>query len=377
MRAEALIQQTLEQLEQADGRRALRFPEGIDYCSNDYLSLREDSEFLKSVYQGSKDWGLGSGGSRLVRGHDRPIAMLEDKLAEFSNQEAALLFPSGYQANVSFFSSVLSSKAQVFSDALNHASIIDGIRLSSCAKFIWRHNDLAHLRKLLQENAHADCLNLVVVESIYSMRGDMAPLKELLELCKEFDAELVVDEAHATGLFGTNGSGRVEELKLCDDVLATIHTAGKSLATSGAWVATSQIMREFMVNKSRGFIYSTAPADYQVAALSGALDYYQKHRVPLVDSFFESLNRFQDLLGSQLTGAFITGLGGPVTSVVLGENHRVLKAMDALKSKGFDVRAIRPPTVPKGEALLRITHPRARTHAEDTRLVQALKEALS
>ncbi len=345
--------------------RELKLSRGIDFCSNDYLSFSENRELQSIIREQLSLFPLGSGGSRLVRGHYPLTEQLESRLAWFSKKPEALFFPTGYQANLALFSSLLREKARVFSDELIHASVIDGIRLSGAEKHIWSHNDLNELEFLLKREAGgSQKMNFVVVESIYSMEGDFAPLRELVSLCEHHHCYLIVDEAHATGLFGRRGSGRVEALGLCDRVFARIHTAGKALGVSGGWVAGSRELKDFMVNLSRPFIYSTAPSFPQQLALLESLNYFLENRESLQKDFFNRLELFQNPLDSiaRESGFKVNGHGGPVTSFVVGDNEKALALMEALAIRGYDVRAIRPPSVPR--AMLRLTVPLKRSLPE-------------
>lgn len=377
-RFEVQLTERLEDLKQNSLYRTLADSRGIDFCSNDYLGLAGNSELQESFSKLLRNHSLGSTGSRLLRGESDAINNLETKLAKFSESESALFFATGYQANLALFSSLLKENAVVFSDERNHASIIDGIRLSGCEKYIWGHNDLKDLELLLRQKAKSDKLNFIVVESIYSMTGQLAPLKELTEICEKYDCYLIVDEAHATGLYGPGGSGRVSELTNVSKVCARIQTAGKAMGVSGAWIACSKILRDYLINKARPFIYSTAPGHYQVAAVLASLNYLQQHGSPLRASYLERLSKFQNALNeiSSKHSCELIGLGSPISSIVVGENKKALSVMHNLSADGFDVRAIRPPTVPVGHALLRITLPGARTEQEVSRFLAKLDFAL-
>ncbi|MEM7647376.1 MAG: 8-amino-7-oxononanoate synthase [Pseudomonadota bacterium] len=360
--------------EQNQSFRQLKTHPGIDFCSNDYLGLSKNQELVDRVLESLRDVPLGSGSSRLIKGHSTNIHALEERLASFCGREAALFFPSGYQANLGIFSCLIKKGARVFSDSLIHASIIDGIKLAGGEKFIWQHNDLSHLESLLKERARPDRLNFVVCESIYSMQGDLAPLRELSQVCQRFGALLIVDEAHATGLYGDKGSGLVEELQLQDQVFATIHTGGKALGVSGAWVAGSKDLKTFMVNQSRPFIYSTAPSHHQQVAIFEAVNLIEEQGAEMRREFFLRLMTFQSKLNEKVHDHEfkLLGMGGPITSLVVGSNEKALNAMESLWKKGCDVRAIRYPTVPKNESLLRMTIPLSRTSEEITQLFSAL-----
>ena len=378
MNFEDFFQKKQNQLKASDLFRELRLPCGLDFCSNDYLSFSENRELQSRIKEKISLFPLGSGGSRLLRGHSLLTEELELKLAWFSGKPEALFFPTGYQANLALFSSILREKARVFSDELIHASVIDGIRLSGAEKQIWSHNNLDELESLLKQKAGDQKMNFVVVESIYSMEGDFAPLRELTFLCGKYHCHLIVDEAHATGLFGHRGSGRVEAMELCDQVFARIHTAGKALGVSGAWVAGSKELKDFMVNLSRPFIYSTAPSFLQQLTLIESLNYFLENREALTKDFFDKVKLLQEALSSMAGKSEfkISGHGGPVTSFVVGENGKALKLMEDMGVRGYDVRAIRPPSVPLGRSLLRLTVPLKRSPLEIRGFLENFKKSL-
>ncbi len=361
-----------------DSYRKLKSPAGIDFCSNDYLGLSVSQELNQRIVERMKVLGLGSTGSRLLCGQSLLTENLEEQLANYSGMERSLFFSSGYQANLALFSSLLKNEAVVFSDERIHASIIDGIRLSRCEKYIWSHNDLEHLRMLLKQKVDPRRLNVVVVESIYSMTGHFAPLPELVEICEEMGAYLIVDEAHATGLYGDRGAGLTDHYQLNHRIFAKIHTAGKALGVSGAWIAGSASLMDLVVNTSRPFIYSTAPAQYQQVACQEAIYWVTENFQSLQETFQERVLGFQNFLKQSLasTPFSASGWGSPVTAWVLGENKTAINAMNDLSEKGFEVRAIRPPSVPMNESLLRITIPLNRTEAEVTEFQQAIEQCL-
>ncbi len=362
-----------------DRWRQLSAPQGIDFCSNDYLGFALRQDLRAKIINRLQESTLGSTGSRLLRGHNEHTEKFESRLALFSNCEASLFFPSGYQANLALFSGLLRQKAVVFSDERNHASIIDGIRLSGCEKYIWPHNDLNHLEMLLKQKVRSDSLNVVAVESIYSMIGDFAPLQELVELCEKYGACLIVDEAHATGLYGYQGGGRVDALGLNKRVFAKVHTAGKALGVSGAWVAGPKALMSLLVNQSRPFIYSTAPAAYQQVACDEAISTIVSEYSQLKIEFQNKILRFQRFLLNltETTSCQVSGYESPITALICGRNDKALGIANALKKEGFDVRAIRPPSVPEGGALLRLTLPLSRTEAEISSLQKVLTEVLA
>ncbi len=359
---------------QSNSLRRLKRPSGLDFCSNDYLGFASSSALKQQILEDIQQFDLGSTGSRLLRGHSQSVEELESQLAAFSGSEASLFFSSGYQANLALFSSLLRNAATVFSDESVHASIIDGIRLSGCEKFIWPHNDLNHLEMLLKQKVRTDRINFVSVESIYSMTGDFAPLRELADLCEKYGAHLIVDEAHATGLFGAKGAGRVDQLGLNHRVFAKVHTAGKALGVSGAWVAGTEELKSLLINTARPFIYTTAPAFYQQRACGLAIEKLQDEFSGLVQNFQDKVAGFQKFLMDKVetSSLSISGWQSPVTALICGTNEKAMAAMTFLAERGFDVRAIRPPSVPSGESLLRITIPLSRSTLE----IEKLKEAI-
>jgi 8-amino-7-oxononanoate synthase len=335
---------------QAEGLlRTLVTPRGVDLTSNDALDFAHDPWLLGRVAAAVMKLGVGSGASRLLRGHSELLATVEARLAAFSGREAALLFPSGYQANATVIPALVGPEDAVFSDAANHASIIDGVRLSGARKHIFAHGDAGALESSLREASGRR--RLIVVESLYSMDGDRAPLAAICDLAERYDALVMVDEAHATGLFGPRGSGLVEAAGLSERVAFTLHTGGKALGVGGAWVAGDAELITHLVNHCRGFIYTTAPVTPLVAGLDAALELLagSPERVVAVHSLAERLRRRLRAAGLDLGRA-----QDHIVPVMAHTPARAVSLAEALAGDGFDVRAVRPPTVPAGGALLRL-----------------------
>lgn len=362
-----LLLDRLGQVENSRNVRELKQRRGIDFCSNDYLDFSSDTELKRKVMERLSSVPVGATGSRLLRGHLNLFEEIEKQLAGFSGREAALLFPSGYQANVGVLSALLRSGDIVFSDEKNHASIIDGIRLSRGDFRVFPHQDVRALRAMLETEKNRKALKVIVSESLFSMDGDQAPLKELASLAEEFSACLIVDEAHATGLWG---SGLVELMGLSSQVFATLHTGGKALGCGGAWVACDEFLKRYLINFSRSFIFSTAPMPMLAIALSEAIHHWRVVGRDRANAVHEKSARFRKLLRTQdgLPEVF-----GPIFPVLLGSNERALEAADVLCKQGFDIRAIRPPTVPKDSSRLRITL-RSQTEIAD---IERFSEALA
>ena len=264
----------LAELRGAGLLRQMRLPIGIDLVSNDYLGLAEHPHLTETMRAGVADLPAGSGGSRLLRGHHEIFEIIEERLASFTGSESALLFGSGYAANIGLLQAVVSPDDLIVSDERNHASLIDGIRLTKAATAIYPHQDLNALEAALSQPRRGRAF--VITESVFSMDGDLTPLREVCDIAERAGAVVIVDEAHATGMYGTRGSGRVEELGLRDRVVATMHTGGKALGSGGAWVAGSRALRDVMVNRARSFIFSTAPLPVLGAALGAGLDLVER-----------------------------------------------------------------------------------------------------
>ena len=360
----------MEQAEQNGLRRELNIYQGKDFISNDYLGLATDLSFHKvlkdAVYQFDGTL-VGSGASRLLGGHKRFYEEVENRLAKFSQTEGALFFPSGYQANVALLS-CLAREGDVFlSDEYNHASLIDGMRLSKGKKIVYKHNDIEELEALLQECRGRYKKAFIVCESIYSMEGTVAPLQKIIELANRYEAALIVDESHATGLFGPGGSGLVNALNLRERVFCTIHTAGKALGVSGAWIAGNCELKQYLVHFARGFIYSTAPAPIQFLFVDESIR-YSKQISMRAQSVLSAAGMMREALN-------ISSQKSPVIPIVLGSNQKALETSLWLREKGFVVAAVRYPTVPKGSARLRISM-NYNNIGESENLLLLLKEVL-
>lgn len=307
----------------------------IDFWSNDYLGLSQlrDQSSLKS----------GSTGSRLISGHYDLSYEVETKYANFFGSEKALLFNSGYDANLGLFSSVPQRGEVILYDELCHASIRDGIRLGMANAFSFRHNDVNDLLSKLEK--HAGQTIFVVVESVYSMDGDLAPLKQIVAACQSFNAQLIVDEAHSVGVFGTNGEGLVHELDLSDQVFARVITFGKAFGLHGAMVLGSDDLYHFLLNFARSLIFTTAPAPSHLEALNSRLD-----KVIKANSQREQLR----VNIAQLNEMLQLDNRSPVFSIRFDDLETCQKVADELNKKQIAAKVIYSPTVPKGEERIRI-----------------------
>ena len=333
-------------------RRLTTHKAPADLFSNDYLGLVTTGALAKAMHPYSIDAGTGSTGSRLLSGNSTAAEELESTIASFHKAEAALLFNSGYDANVGLIASITGRNATILSDELCHASLIDGIRLSQCARrYKFRHNDIQDLEEKLKKYK-ADGPMLVVIETIYSMDGDMAPLAEIAALCEAYDAQLVVDEAHATGIIGKHGEGLVCTLGLQDKVFARVHTFGKALGCHGAAVVGSKLLKEYLINFARTFIYTTALPGHSVLAATKAYGYLSASgftNKPLHELIAYFRNRINE------TGS--TGWkdsSSPIQALVVGDNTRCKQIAANLQQAGLEIRPILHPTVPLGMERLRV-----------------------
>lgn len=356
----------LDRLDAEGLRRSLRPPSGIDLSSNDYLGLATHPWLQEAMAEAVAREGCGSTGSRLLRGERGVFTQLERRFAAFKGTERALYFSSGYLANLAVLTTFAETGDVIYSDVHNHASLIDGARLSKAQRWIFPHSDAAALAVLMEEET-APGQKFVVTESLFSMDGDMAPLAEYSRLASAHGAALIVDDAHAVGIYGPGGSG------LSSDAWISVSTAGKALGGCGAFVAGPEWAIEYLIQRARPFIYSTAAPPAVAAALEASLTVFER----------EPWRRTQLLaraayLRRRLTEAGIAVPEGvsQIIPVVIGDNHRAMLVAQALQDRGFDARAIRPPSVPEGTARLRLCVNTNLSELMLDRFVEALAGAL-
>jgi 8-amino-7-oxononanoate synthase len=344
-----------------DGKKVLNF------CSNDYLGLAADQRLAIAAQVSMTRSGFGSGASRLVCGNMTEHVRLEKEIAQHKKTEAALVFSSGYMANVGVITALCSREDIIFSDRLNHASILDGSVMSRAELQRYPHNDMAALEDMLAR-APGSRRKLIVTDTVFSMDGDVAPLKELVRLAKTHGAWLMVDEAHAYGVFGPTGAGLVEAEGLGNDVLIQMGTLSKAAGSFGAYVAGSQELIDYLINSARSFIYSTAMPPAVAAASRVAVKII--HDEP---GRRERLHRNADRLRGELQKLGFDTLksASPIIPVVVGGSDRAVELSKQLLERGVFVSAIRPPTVPKGAARLRVTVTAAHTQEDIDRCLEA------
>ena len=345
------------------------------FCSNDYLGLASDARVIEALREGALRYGAGSGASHLISGHSVAHALLENRLAEMQAphliEPRALFFSTGYMANLAVLTALAGKDAAIFSETLNHASLIDGARLSRAAVTIFTRDDLTALDSLLAASKAGT--KLVVTDSVFSMEGAIAPLPELLALCERHQAWLVVDDAHGFGVLGEQGAGVLQHFGLRSSQLVYIGTLGKAAGVSGAFVAAHATVIEWLVQRARTYIYTTATPPAIAHALLASLD---------IIGGAEGSERRQTLRNhiAQLRHALrmkhwrLLPSDTPIQALIMGANDATVNAGEALRAKGLWVAAIRPPTVPKDTARLRITLSAAHTDAQVMHLAQTLNE---
>ncbi len=353
------LRERLAAIDEAGLRRTLRPPSGIDLCSNDYLGLAQHHLLKQRMADAVLAEGVGSTGSRLLRGERTSFSCAEEEFARFKGTERSLYFSSGYLANLAVLTTFAEAGDVIFSDERNHASLIDGARLSRARRVVFPHNDVSALERRLREDI-GNGQKFVVVESLFSMDGDQAPLAEYAALCAAVGAALIVDEAHAVGVYGERGQG------LAGEVFLSINTAGKAMGVGGAFVAGSADAIESLIQRARPFIFSTAAPPAIAAALAASLE--------VIASEPERRERLLER-ARYLRGRL--GLEGdsPIIPVIIGENDRAVAVARELQAAGFDVRAIRPPTVPPGTARLRVAVNQGLSEEVLDRFVTALEAA--
>ncbi|HEX7280067.1 MAG TPA: 8-amino-7-oxononanoate synthase [Solirubrobacterales bacterium] len=357
------VSERLEELRDRGLYRQLRLIEGpqgptvtldgrpvLLLCSNNYLGLADRPQVREAAAEAALRWGAGAGASRLISGTMDPHRELESRLADFKGYEAALLFGSGYLANTGTIAALAGRGEVVFSDELNHASIVDGCRLSRAETFVYRHGDIDHLAWGLRRAGGR--ASLIVTDGVFSMDGDVAPLPELLELAHRHGARLMVDEAHATGAVGPGGRGSVSAAGLSGEVDVVVGTLGKALGSYGAYVCAAGELLDFLVNAARPFIFSTAPPPPVVGAALAALE--------VLEAEPELVERLQENAETLRSALAVQGLevGHSTTQVVplhVGEAETTMELCERALLRGVFAQGIRPPTVPEGSSRLRFT----------------------
>ena len=323
----------------------------LNLSSNDYLGLALDPRLIAAAQEAAGRWGAGAGASRLVAGHLALHEAVEERLAAFTGAQAAVIFSTGYMANVGVISALVGPGDAVFGDKLNHASIYDGIRLSGATLHRFPHRDLNRLEDLLRKNQAAK-RRLIITDSVFSVDGDLAPLAEIVALKERFGAALMIDEAHATGVLGPRGTGLAEALGLSEGIEVHLGTFSKALGSLGGFVAGDRRLIDYLHNRSRSFIYSTALAPPVLGAIAAALTIVAREPGPRA-YLLEEAAKFRR--GLQQAGLNTLGSETQIIPLLVGDNARTLEFAARLQQRGLLAVALRPPTVPPGRARVRFS----------------------
>ena len=360
-------------------RRVLATPQGVEvtidgepllsFCSNDYLGLATDARVIQALKDGAERYGVGSGASHLITGHTVPHHALEEELAAFVGAERALLFSTGYMANLGVASALLDRHGTAFEDKLNHASLIDAARLSGATVRRFRHGDLDRLAALLPEALGE---KLILSDGVFSMDGDLADLPRLVALAQRHESWLLIDDAHGLGVLGAHGRGLYQHHGLCPTGPAILlGTLGKALGTFGAFVAGDAELIEYLIQRARTYIYTTALPPAVAEATRASLRIVQEEGERRAQ-LRAHIARFR--VGARQLGLKLLDSPTPIQPVILGSAQAALAASQALRARGILVPAIRPPTVPEGSSRLRISFSAAHSNAQVERLLAALAE---
>jgi len=341
----------------------------LSFCSNDYLGLANHPQLIAALQQGAAQYGVGAGAAHLVSGHTQAHHELETALADFVGKPAALLFSTGYMANLGVVQALVSKGDTVFADKLNHASLNDAMQLSRANVQRYRHNDAGHLAQLMEKTGSGR--KLIITDAVFSMDGDLAPLPQLLALCEQHDAWLLIDDAHGFGVLGEGGRGSLSHCGIASPRIVCMATLGKAAGVSGAFVAAEQTVIDTLINHARSYVYTTATPPALASAVLASLQLIEQG---------EGMRAHLQRLIAQLRSAFhdlpwkLMPSNTAIQPMLVGDNQQVLNLSEKLRERGIWVAAIRPPTVPQGTARLRITLSAAHHAGDLTRLIEALHE---
>jgi 8-amino-7-oxononanoate synthase len=341
----------------------------LSFCSNDYLGLANHPQLIAALQQGAQQYGAGAGAAHLVSGHTQSHHELEISLAAFVNRPAALLFSTGYMANLGVVQALVDKHDTVFADKLNHASLNDAMRLSRATVKRYRHNDVTQLAQLLEQNESGR--KLIITDAVFSMDGDLARLPELLALCEQHDAWLLVDDAHGFGVLGEQGRGSMAHFGITSPRVIYMATLGKAAGVFGAFVAAEQVVIDTLINHAHSYVYTTATPPALASAVLASLQ--------LIANGDELRGYLQRLIAQLRSGLHdlpwsLMSSATAIQPLLIGDNQAALDLSNALRERAIWVAAIRPPTVPQGTARLRITLSAAHSTVDVTRLIETLHE---
>ncbi|RLA20639.1 MAG: 8-amino-7-oxononanoate synthase [Gammaproteobacteria bacterium] len=344
----------------------------INFCSNDYLGLANHPDVIAAFQQGAARYGVGSGSAHLVCGHSEAHHTLEEALAKFTGRDRALLFSTGYMANMGAISALIGRSGEVFEDRLNHASLLDGGWLSTAKFSRYRHADMASLESLLKKSTADE--KLLVSDGVFSMDGDIAPLPEMVALCEQYGVQLLIDDAHGFGVLGEQGGGCASYYSLSQkEIPVLVGTLGKAFGTFGAFVAGSEELIEYLIQKSRSYIYTTALPPAVAEATLTSLKILQEEDWRR-ERLKKLIGRFR--IGAERLGIKLMTSETPIQPILIGESDKATVVSERLLKRGIWISAIRPPTVPKGSARLRVTLSAEHSDDQLDRLLDALAGAM-
>lgn len=383
MNIELFLEQEIEKIKNQDRLRVLKDVSSphekrivingkdvLNFCSNSYLDMSNNIQLKEYAQQSIKKWGIGSGSARLIGGNLSPLGQLEEKIAKFKKRESALVFSTGYHANVGIISALIGKEDEIFSDEFNHASIIDGCRLSKAKTKIYEHKNMENLEELLK-NSSAN-KKLIVTDSVFSMDGDIAPLSEIVELSEKYGSIIMIDEAHATGVFGPNGEGLAVELGLENKIDIQMGTLGKAIGVFGAYVTGSNNLIKYLVNRSRSFIFTTGVPAVIADTARKSIEIIE-NSPELIKNLWKNIDYFNIQANYHFKGN--NKLLSPIVPVIVGTEKDTMDITEFLLSKGIFLQGIRPPTVQEGTSRLRISLMSSHTQEEISFLIETLKEA--
>ncbi|MFN3598622.1 MAG: 8-amino-7-oxononanoate synthase [Aquificaceae bacterium] len=367
------MEKFLEDLKSKGLYRERRLREDLlDFCSNDYLALKDHPEVIEEAIRALKETGLGSGASQLVSGYTRYHRDLEETLADFKRVPCCVLFGSGYLANLSL-ANLVQEKDLILSDELNHASLIDGCKLSKAKLLIFKHKDYQHLEELLKDHRKNYRRCLIVSDTVFSMDGDIAHIPTLKKLAKAYDCMLYLDEAHATGVLGKEGRGGLEEFMECwEDYMIIMGTLSKAIGSYGAFVCGSERLCQYLVNGARSLIFSTSLPSSVCAGAKRALEIIKENPSMVKRLRYLSTKIYKKIA---LIGLEVAFHGTPIIPIMVYQEEKAVEIRERLLQKGIFLQAIRYPTVPFGKARLRLTASLRYKEENIERLIDALREA--
>lgn len=358
------LSEVLQDIKEKGNYRAIRYikplsatkvlynsKEHLNLCSNSYLSLHVHPDIISAARQATEEYGSGTCSSRSVAGSIDLYEELEGEIAAYKGYSNALIFSNGYMANIGIISTLTDMGDVIFSDELNHSSLIHSMRLSRAKKVIYKHRDVNDLEKKIRRNRGRG-RKFIVTESIFSMDGDIAPLRDIFELKKKYDVHIMLDDAHGTGVFGEKGTGLEELFGLSGSIDVHMATFGKALGSFGAFVLADKILLEYLVNRAKTFMYTTALPPSSLAASLAALRLI-KNDISFKEELWENIDYMR---GNLMRAGFdLKESAGPIIPIVVGEDAKTIKMQEILMEKGLFLQAIRPPTVPEGTSRLRLT----------------------